>query len=411
MKEKNIPFLDLVTPHKELREELCDVFATALGNAAFIGGTMVEGFEGDFARFCDAQHCIGVGSGTDALRFALIASGVKDGDIVITVPNTFIATTEAISQAGGRPAFVDVDEHTQNMDAQKLREYIEVHCCVDGEKGELVNRKSRRRVAAIVPVHLYGQTADMDPILELAGRYHLTVVEDACQAHGAEYFSKREGRWRKAGTMGRAAAFSFYPGKNLGACGEAGAVTTNDAKLAKKIRMLRDHGQAQKYYHDIEGYNGRLDGIQAGILKVKLRHLASWNEQRRESASRYRERTAPIGERIRLPHEPPWSKAVYHLFVVRVDNREQLQRQLADADIGTGIHYPVPLHLQKAYSHLGYQHGDFPVSEKAAGEILSLPMYPGLRDDQQGRIASELGVFAANTRAASLALAAGAGNW
>jgi dTDP-4-amino-4,6-dideoxygalactose transaminase len=211
--------------------------------------------------------------------------------------------------------------------------------------------------------------------------------------------------------MGRAAAFSFYPGKNLGACGEAGAVTTNDAKLAKKIRMLRDHGQAQKYYHDIEGYNGRLDGIQAGILKIKLRHLASWNEQRRESASRYRERTAPIGERIRLPHEPPWSKAVYHLFVVRVDNREQLQRQLADADIGTGIHYPVPLHLQKAYSHLGYQHGDFPVSEKAAGEILSLPMYPGLRDDQQGRIASELGVFAANTRAASLALAAGAGNW
>ncbi|MGO9008526.1 MAG: DegT/DnrJ/EryC1/StrS family aminotransferase [Bryobacteraceae bacterium] len=405
-----IPFLDLVTPHKELREELCDVFATVLSNAGFVGGPMVEGFEGDFARYCGTQHCVGVGSGTDALRFALIAAGIRDGDIVVTVPNTFIATVEAISQAGGRPEFVDVDERTQSMDSQKLREYIEVRCYVDGESGELMNGMSRRRVAAIVPVHLYGQTAHMDPILELADRYRLTVVEDACQAHGAQYFSKREGRWRKAGGMGRAAAFSFYPGKNLGACGEAGAVTTNDEQLAKKIRMLRDHGQAQKYYHEIEGYNGRLDAIQAGILKVKLRHLAKWNEQRREIASRYRERIGAISENIGLPHEPPWSRAVYHLFVVTVDDREQLQRHLMDAGIGTGIHYPVPLHLQKAYSHLGYKIGDFPVSEKAAGEILSLPMYPGLGDDQLTQVVRQLEAFASQKRASGLVLTAGAEN-
>ena len=273
-----------------------------------------------------------------------------------------------------------------------------------------MNGMSRRRVAAIVPVHLYGQTAHMDPILELADRYRLTVVEDACQAHGAQYFSKREGRWRKAGAMGRAAAFSFYPGKNLGACGEAGAVTTNDEQLAKKIRMLRDHGQAQKYYHEIEGYNGRLDAIQAGILKVKLRHLAKWNEQRREIASRYRERIGAISENIGLPHEPPWSRAVYHLFVVTVDDREQLQRHLMDAGIGTGIHYPVPLHLQKAYSHLGYKIGDFPVSEKAAGEILSLPMYPGLGDDQLTQVVRQLEAFASQKRASGLVLTAGAEN-
>jgi len=412
MKENGtIPFLDLVTPHKELREELCDVFATALGTAGFIGGPMVEDFERAFAKFCDAQYSIGVGSGTDALRFALIAAGIRNGDTVITVPNSFIATTEAISQAGAVPSFVDIDESTNNMDPAKLSEFCEAKCYVDQATGELIHLSSGCRVAAVVPVHLYGQMADMDAIQEVAERYNLTVVEDACQAHGAEYFSKREGRWMKAGSMGRAAAFSFYPGKNLGACGEAGAVTTNDAKLAKKIRMLRDHGQAQKYYHDMEGYNGRLDAIQAGLLNVKLRHLASWNEQRRESAFRYRERASAFGERVRLPYEPPWAKSVYHLFVVRVDHRERLQRHLAEAHIGTGIHYPVPLHLQKAYSQLGYKTGDFPVTEKAAGEILSLPMYPGLKDVQQSRIVGELSNYVAKTRAAALTVAAGGAAW
>ena len=284
MDRNAIPFLDLVTPHRELKEELVAVFECALDTAGFIGGPMVEDFEKSFARFCDAQHCFGVSSGTDALRFALIAGGVKQGDVVVTVPNTFIATAEAITQAGARPDFVDVDERTYNMDPEKLREYLQVQCSVDGSTGRLVNKRLGMPVVAVVPVHLYGQPTDMDPILDLAERHNLIVIEDACQAHGAEYFSKQQNRWIKAGSMGRAAAFSFYPGKNLGACGEAGAVTTNDGDIARKIRMLRDHGQAKKYYHDMEGYNGRLDSIQAGILRVKLGHLTAWNEKRREKA-------------------------------------------------------------------------------------------------------------------------------
>ena len=245
-KTEKIPFLDLVTPHLELKDELCASFENALAKGAFVGGAAVEGFEKDFAAFCDAEHCVGVGSGTDALRFALMAAGLKKDSVVLTVPNTFIATTEAISQAGSRVDFVDIDERTFNMDPEKLRHYLEVDCYFNPDSGELINRRLMRPVGAIIPVHLYGQTADMDPILELAARYNLPVIEDACQAHGAEYFSKKDNCWKKAGSMGLAAAFSFYPGKNLGACGEGGAVTTNDAELAKKIRMLRDHGQSQK---------------------------------------------------------------------------------------------------------------------------------------------------------------------
>ena len=387
METNRIPFLDLVTPHKELKDELAAVFAHALDTAGFIGGPMVEDFERTFARYCDAQHGIGVGSGTDALRFALMAAGVNDGDVVVTVPNTFIATTEAITQAGATPDFVDIDERTYNMDPERLRRYLQVECSVDGTTGRVFNKRLGRPVTAVVPVHLYGQAADMDPILDLAERFGLRVVEDACQAHGAEYFSKRQNRWLRAGSMGRAAAFSFYPGKNLGACGEAGAVTTNDGDIARKIRMLRDHGQAKKYYHDMEGYNGRLDSIQAGILHVKLRHLTAWNERRRECASRYQELLGAAGEVIKLPYEPPWSKAVFHLYVAQVQNREQLQNHLGAAGIGTGIHYPIPLHLQNAYKDLGYREGDFPVCEEAASHILSLPMFPGLTYAQQDRIA------------------------
>jgi len=384
-----IPFLDLVTPHAELKEELCEVFKTALDTAGFIGGPMVQGFEQDFAKFCEAEHCVGVGSGTDALRFALIAAGIGPGDVVVTVPNTFIATTEAISQAGGRIAFVDIDEATYNMDPGKLREYFETQCDFDSTTKILVDRRTKGRVAAIVPVHLYGQMADMDPILELAEQYGLIVIEDACQAHGAEYFSKKQGRWCKAGSMGRAAAFSFYPGKNLGACGEAGAVTTNDAELARKIRMLRDHGQAQKYYHDVEGYNGRLDAIQAGILRVKLKHLPEWTEKRRVAASRYRELFECVEDSVVLPFEPSWSKAVYHVFAVRVENRDEFMKQLGSVGIATGIHYPIPLHIQNAYRTLGYSKGDFPVAEKVAADIVSLPMFPQLTGEQQNKVASE----------------------
>jgi dTDP-4-amino-4,6-dideoxygalactose transaminase len=385
-----VPFLDLVTPHQQFEEEFVAIFRAALNRAGFIGGPMVDDFERAFAHFSGTQHCIGVANGTDALRFALMAAGVRSGDVVITVPNTFIATTEAISQAGALPKFVDVDELTYNIDPAKLRQYLEQECQVDPADGRLRDRKTQRPVTAIVPVHLYGQTADMDPILEQAQLHKLLVIEDACQAHGAEYFSKREGRWRRAGSMGDAAAFSFYPGKNLGACGEAGAVTTNNSTIAETTYMLRDHGQSQKYYHRLEGYNGRLDAIQAGILNAKLAHLSSWNVQRRLNAKKYRELLAPVADSMALPFEPSWSRAVYHLFVVRLQNRDLLRQQLESAGIGTGIHYPIPLHLQEAYLHLGHTEGDFPVAEKACSEILSLPMYPQLTEEQQHTVANRM---------------------
>jgi len=387
---QGIPFLDLVTPHVELEQELTAVFQKALRAAGFVGGAMVEDFEQAFAAFCQAEYAVAVNSGTDALRFALIAAGVKPGDVAVTVPNTFIATTEAISQAGAQPEFVDIDERTYNMDPAKLHAYLETQCTQ--EDGELISKRSGRRVTAIVPVHLYGQMVDMDAILELAERYRLIVIEDACQAHGAEYFSRKHNRWFKAGSMGHAAGFSFYPGKNLGACGEGGAITTNDAKIAKACKMLRDHGQAKKYYHDIEGYNGRLDSIQTGILSVKLKHLADWNAQRRERAAEYKS-LFENNTGVQTPFEPSWSRAVYHLYVVRVADREGLMAYLKDADIGTGIHYPIPLHLQKAYESLGYKAGNFPVTERVAREIVSLPMFPQLTTEQQARVVNEIQHF------------------
>ena len=386
MNSTHIPFLDLVTPHVEMEEELTKAFCDALHTAAFIGGKAVQDFESAFAEFCDVQYCVGVGSGTDALRFAFIAAGVCPGGSVLTVPNSFIATTEAISQAGAYPEFVDVDDRTYNMDSECLRQYLETECDRDQLTGRPISRRTGRIVAAIVPVHLYGQMADMDAILSLAAAWNLPVVEDACQAHGAEYFSHKGKSWTKAGSMGRAAAFSFYPGKNLGACGEAGAVTTNDPDVAQKVRMLRDHGQAEKYYHDMEGYNGRLDAIQAGILRLKLDRLPEWNQQRRDKAETYLELLSSVDGLV-LPFEPSWSRAVYHLYVVRVQDREDMQNRLKGAGIGTGIHYPIPLHLQKAYRTLGYREGDFPVTERIAPEILSLPMYPQLMRTQQEAVA------------------------
>jgi dTDP-4-amino-4,6-dideoxygalactose transaminase len=385
-----VPFLDLVAPHQELEAELLAVVKKAFSSAEFIGGPMVEEFEKEFAAFCDTKYCVGVNSGTDALRFAFMAAGVQPGEIVVTVPHTFIATTEAISQAGAQIAFVDIDEQSYTMDPAKLREYLETQCDWDGQKKQLIERRSGKRVAGIVPVHLYGQTADMDPILELAGNYNLFVIEDACQAHGAEYFSRKENAWRRAGSMGEAAAFSFYPGKNLGACGEGGAITTNDEEMAARMKMIRDHGQAKKYYHDIEGYNGRLDSIQAGWLSVKLRHLAKWNESRRKLAHRYHEMLADAKDFVIIPTEAVWTKGVYHLYVVRVQDRQALQGGLAEAGIGTGIHYPIPLHLQKAYLPLGYKRGDFPVTERVAAEIVSLPMFPQLTVEKIDEVANQV---------------------
>jgi len=389
-----VPFVDLITMHNELEGELLALCKRVFGTAGFIGGPEVEGFEKEFAEFCGAAYCVGVNSGTDALRFLLTAAGVQAGDIVITVPHTFIATTEAISQAGAQTEFVDIDRRTFTMNPDGLAQYLQTNCTLDAGTGRCIHKKLGRPVTAVVPVHLYGQMADMDPILDLAAKYKLMVIEDACQAHGAEYFSKKLNRWLKAGSVGHGAAFSFYPGKNLGACGEGGAITTNDREIARTTAMLRDHGQSRKYYHDVEGYNGRLDSLQAGILRIKLRQLSRWNEQRRASARIYDQLLAPMSESVVCPVESSTSKSVYHLYVVRTHLRNELQKHLTEAGIGTGIHYPIPLHLQKAYASRGWQRGDFPETEAAADEILSLPMFAGLTPDQQKRVAEAVSQFA-----------------
>ena len=352
-----IPFLDLVAQGQPLKDDILAMVSDAIDGAAFIGGPNVTGFEADFAAFCETRHCVGVASGTDALRFALQAAGVKAGDEVITVAHTFIATTEAISQVGAKPVFVDIRPDTWNIDSDQIEARISP------------------QTSAIVPVHLYGQPADMDPILEIAEKHSLVVIEDACQAHGARY------KGRLAGSIGDIGCFSFYPGKNLGAYGEAGAATTNNSDLAQYMAKIRDHGQKKKYYHDIEGYNGRLDAIQAGVLGIKLKHLQDWNMARRSHAARYRDMLSGLPE-VTLPTEAPEVESVYHLFVILVDQRDALQSFLSDKGVATGLHYPQPLHLSGGYRDLGYQQGDFPVTESVAKRLLSLPMYPELTPEQ-----------------------------
>jgi len=353
----NIPFLDLKVQYRQIEAELKPVLEDIMANGAFIGGPQVEAFEKEFAAFCGGGYCVGLNSGTDALRFALMAAGVGPGDEVITVPHTFIATTEAISQAGATPAFVDIDPAT---------------CCIDVNQ---IQRRITSKTRAIVPVHLYGQPADMDPISEIASKHHLAVIEDACQAHGALY------KGHAAGSMGTAGCFSFYPGKNLGAFGDAGAVVTGDDRLAQTIRMLREHGQSRKYYHDMEGYTGRLDAIQAAVLRLKLKRLADWNRARRDNAALYTKLLADVPS-ITVVKEADFAQSVYHLYVILVDDRDGLQAFLAEKEVGTGLHYPLPLHLQKAYSSMGFKKGDFPVSECTAERLLSLPMYAELTTEQ-----------------------------
>ncbi len=355
-----VPFLDLQTPHREMAAEILAAWEKILREASFVGGEEIRAFEAEFAAYVGVRHAVGVANGTDALRLALLAMGLGPGDEVLTVPHTFIATTEAITQAGGRPVFVDVDPETGTMDVSKVEAAL------------------TPRTRVLLPVHLYGQTADMDPLLEIARRRGLLVLEDACQAHGAGYKGQR------AGSMGTAAAFSFYPGKNLGACGEAGAVTTDDPDLAARVAQLRDHGQAQKYEHDVEGYNARLDSLQAAALRIKLRRLDAWNEARRSAASRYQ---SALRDVVEVPQEAPGRSHVYHLYVIRHPDRDRLKRALGEAGIGNGLHYPVPLHLQKAYRGMGFRPGAFPVAERWASLGLSLPMFPGLGDPQIDAVA------------------------
>jgi dTDP-4-amino-4,6-dideoxygalactose transaminase len=357
MTEITVPLVDLKSYHASIRDEINEAIQNVIEAAAFAGGPFVARFEADFAAYCDCAYAIGVGSGTEALWLSMLALGVGPGDDVITVPNTFIATAEAITYCGARPVFVDVDERTYTMDPAALENAV------------------TDRTKAIIPVHLFGQPADMDPILDVAHKHGLFVVEDACQAHGAEY------KGRKVGTLGDAACFSFYPGKNLGAFGEAGAVVTNKADLQEKIRILRDHGQVRKYHHTMVGWNCRMDGIQAAVLRIKLRHLDRANQLRRSHADHY-DRALDGLEEVITPARTAWVRHVYHVYAIRVQERNEVRRLLAAKGIGSGVHYPVPIHLQGAYGSLGYERGAFPIAEQCATEFVSLPMFPELAPTQ-----------------------------
>ena len=353
-----IPFVDLKKQYASIKDEIDASINQVLSETAFVGGPFLEKFELQFAEFCGARNCIGVGNGTDAIFIALIALGISPGDEVITAANSFIATSEAITMAGGRVVFADIDPGTYNLDVEDLE------------------RKITPKTRVIIPVHLYGQPADMDPIVEIAEKYDLKVVEDAAQAHGALY------KGRKVGTLGDIATFSFYPGKNLGAYGDGGAIVTDDDEVAKKARMFANHGRAEKYNHTFEGVNSRLDGLQAAILSAKLKHLHEWTEKRRANAylyNSYLEETDLI-----TPLEIDDVRAVYHLYVVRVEKnmRSALQEHLKTRGIGTGIHYPITLPNLKAYEHLGHEQSDFPKATTASQEILSLPMFPELTEEQ-----------------------------
>ena len=352
-----IPFLDLKSHHAPLRDEFERAIREVIDSGMFAGGPAVVRFEEAFARFCNCDHAVGLGSGTEAVWLALMACGVGSGDEVITVPTTFMATAEAITYCGATPVFVDVDERTYTMDPGAL-------------SGALTSRTK-----AIVPVHLFGQVADMDPILKFARQHGLFVVEDAAQAHGAEY------KTRKAGSMGDVGCFSFYPGKNLGALGEAGAVVTNNTELRDKIRILRDHGQVRKYQHTMVGWNCRMDAIQGACLAIKLRHLEHGNELRRKHALRYNQGLSACDE-IVTPIEADYAQHVYHVYALQVEGRDRVMKQLEEKGIACGVHYPIPIHLQEAYAHLSYAEGTFPVSERIAGRFLSLPMYPELTEAQ-----------------------------
>jgi dTDP-4-amino-4,6-dideoxygalactose transaminase len=348
-----VPFLDLWSQHLPLMSEINEAIQEVIESSAFAGGRFVAAFEEDFAAYCNTPYAIGVGSGTEALWLSLLASGIGSGDEVITVPSTFMATAEAITHCGARPVFVDVDESTYTMNPDALKYALTA------------------KTKAIIPVHLFGQPADMDPILEFGRKHGLLVIEDACQAHGATYKGKR------VGTFGNTACFSFYPGKNLGAFGEAGAIVTSNAELNEKIKILRDHGQERKYFHSVVGWNCRMDGIQAAVLRIKLRQLEAANQRRRNHAAQY---DAGLGEfdGIIAPTQASYARHVYHIYAIRVSNRDETIKSLADQGIATGIHYPVPVHLQEAYQTLGYTRSSFPVAERCAAEFLSLPMYPEL---------------------------------
>ena len=361
----NVPFVDLQAQYRSIKSEIDEAIHRVLDTSAFVLGREVEAFERAFAEYVGARECVGVSNGTAAIQLALTACGVGQGQEVIVPANTFFATAEAVSTAGAEPVFVDCDADSCTIDPNKIEAAI------------------TGRTRAIIPVHLYGQPADLDPVFEIAARRNLFVIEDAAQAHGALY------RGRRVGALARAGCFSFYPGKNLGAYGEGGAVVTNDLEVARRVRLLRDHGSERKYHHELVGYNFRLEGIQGAVLSVKLKYLDTWNDQRRAHAARYRELLAPLDASgaLTLPRESLYARHVYHLFVVQTNARDELQRQLNDAGVQTGIHYPVPVHLQPAYAALGHSEGDFPRAEEQSRRVLSLPMFAELTGEQIEHVA------------------------
>jgi len=363
-----VPFVDLRAQYRSIREEIDAAIARVLERSAFVGGEELDRFEEHFAAFCQVKHAIGVGNATDALFLALRALGIGQGDDVIVPANTFIATSEAVSATGARPVFADVEEETATLDPVALEASITPH------------------TVAVIPVHLYGRPARMEPILEISRRHDLAVVEDAAQAHGARYQGRRVGSW------GTVACISFYPAKNLGAYGDGGAVVTSNEALARRVRMLRNHGRTEKYLHEMEGFNSRLDNLQAAILDVKLQHLEGWNQRREEIAAKYRRLLSELqGVQLLAPAEP--GEHVYHLYVVRLRDRDGVRKRLAEAGIATGIHYPIPLHLQPAYRDHRYREGDFPVSERLAREVLSLPMFPELAQEAQDYVIQQIRAF------------------
>ena len=364
---KPVPYLDLPAQMRPIRQEIDAAIARTLDDCSFCLGPDVAEFEKAFARYCSAQHCVGFNSGTSALHVAMLLLNVGPGDEVITTPSTFVATSWAISYVGAKPVYVDIEDATFNLNPR------------------LVERAITPRTKALLPVHLYGHPADLDSLLEVCRRHNLPLVEDAAQAHGATYKGK------VVGTFGSLSAFSFYPGKNLGAYGEGGALVTNDAALAARARALREHGSTRRYYHDEIGYNYRMEGIQGAVLRVKLKHLDDWTCGRRRVAQRYAELLANTP--LQLPCEADFAQSAWHLYVVRHPRRDQLKTHLEANQIGCALHYPLPLHLQKAYAHLGHKAGDFPVAEKAARECLSLPIYPELTDEQIDRVATVIRDF------------------
>jgi dTDP-4-amino-4,6-dideoxygalactose transaminase len=366
-----VPSLDLKIQYQGIKPEIDAAIARVLDSCQFVLGSEVAGFEREFAAYCGAGECIALNSGTSALHLALLAAGVGPGDEVVTVPFTFVASVAAVLYTGARPVLVDIDPRSFTMDPAAIEAAI------------------TPRTKAILPVHLYGQPADMDPITEVARRHGLVVIEDAAQAHGAKY------KGRPVGSIGDIACFSFYPGKNLGAYGEGGAVTTSNSEYAGTIRMLRDWGQDRKYHHVLRGFNYRMEAFQGAILRVKLRHLERWNEARRAIVGKYNQLLA--GSSVERPTEMPWARHVYHLYTLRTNHRDTLQRALQQKGIPTGIHYPVPVHLQPAYANLGYGRLSLPQSEKAANEVLSLPLYPEMTDDQIQTVSQALTLAAARS--------------